>query len=353
MSLFGVFVEEIERISVHPNADRLELAALRGKDFTFVVQKGAFQVGEKVLYFPVDALLPVNVIEALGLTGKLSGKDKNRVKTVRLRGEYSQGVVGKLSDFQLPDMEVGVDLSGILGVVKYEPPEPLIKAGIKGNLPDFVSHYDIESVQNFKDIADSLMDKPVLITEKLEGSHLSASVYTDGRISVCSRNLEVKEEHSWWIEAHEAGLDRILQGMLMDFPESKCITLRGELIGPGVQGNIYGLPKRTIYIFEIEFDGVPIHAEAFLEYASEYNIPIVPALNTDSCSATPRPEEFGTLSDWLSGESLKDASNGQSLLAPVLREGIVIRPMWEEVDPVLGRVILKYRSPAYLAGSDN
>lgn len=93
MASFGVFKEKA-RISAHPGADRLELAEIGL--YKAVVGKGQFQDGEEVFYIPEQAVLPDWLIEEMGLTGKLSGKQANRVKAVRLRGILSQGLVLKL-----------------------------------------------------------------------------------------------------------------------------------------------------------------------------------------------------------------------------------------------------------------
>jgi uncharacterized protein len=85
MSTFAVTVERIGRVWKHENADLLEMASLEGKAYDFVVGKGDFKAGDVVVYFPVDNLLADWICTSLNLTGKLAGRDKNRVKTVRLR----------------------------------------------------------------------------------------------------------------------------------------------------------------------------------------------------------------------------------------------------------------------------
>ena len=92
MAFFGVTREKIGEIKNHPNADRLEIAKLQGVNFSFIIPKGQYQVGQYILYFPLDAILPLNTAKAVGLEGKLAGKNKDRIKSVRLRGEISQGV---------------------------------------------------------------------------------------------------------------------------------------------------------------------------------------------------------------------------------------------------------------------
>jgi RNA ligase (TIGR02306 family) len=99
MSTFGVTVEFLENIRSHPDADRLELAGLAGCDYQFVIPKGVYKNGDPVLYFPVDAILPEPLLERVGLSGKLGGAKKNRVKTKKIRGAPSQGIVQSVYDF--------------------------------------------------------------------------------------------------------------------------------------------------------------------------------------------------------------------------------------------------------------
>src|SRR5690349_7977254 len=101
MSTFAVTIESIDRVWAHPNADRLELASLRGMTYQFCIPKGEYAPGDTVVYFPIDSLLPPALIETLGLTGKLRGKTADRIATVKLRGEISQGVVAH-PDIVLP-----------------------------------------------------------------------------------------------------------------------------------------------------------------------------------------------------------------------------------------------------------
>tara|TARA_Y100000310_G_scaffold209426_1_gene210038 strand:- start:2375 stop:2752 length:378 start_codon:yes stop_codon:yes gene_type:complete len=93
MAFFGVTKEKINLLYNHPGADRLDLAKLDGMSFQFVVGRDTFKLGDEVIYFPVDSLIPEDVLARIGLVGKLAGRNKNRVKTIRLCGEISQGIV--------------------------------------------------------------------------------------------------------------------------------------------------------------------------------------------------------------------------------------------------------------------
>lgn len=168
MSTFKVTVEAIKSLHPIPDADAIEVARLDGMDFQFVVLKGAYAPGDRVLYFPVDSLLPDGLIERLGLTGKLSGPEKNRVKTATFRGAISQGLVASLN--LAPEGTPPEELTAALGVTKYDPPMIELPDATLVGLFDGISAYDIESADRYPALVEAqLMDVPVVVAEKLEG----------------------------------------------------------------------------------------------------------------------------------------------------------------------------------------
>jgi RNA ligase (TIGR02306 family) len=86
-------VLSLKSVAPHSNVDRLEIATCASMSYQFVVLKGKHTVGDQALYFPVDGLLLETRIEKRGLRGRLSGAVCNRVKTVKLRVQLSQGLV--------------------------------------------------------------------------------------------------------------------------------------------------------------------------------------------------------------------------------------------------------------------
>jgi RNA ligase (TIGR02306 family) len=363
MSTFAVTVERIDNIRVHENADRLEMASLAGKDYDFVVAKGQFQTGDKVVYFPVDSLLPMPLVQALGLEGRLahgfvpedgSPRLQNRVKTVKLRGNLSQGIVASFAQLStvMPDLtetsfEVGENLTDQVGVVKYEPPVVPAQYGNLVSLPDLVSVYDIESAQNYTDIVDSLMDTDVFISEKLEGSNWWATINANGEVCVGQRNYAIEPvesgEHDWHKVMRTQNLKEALIALWTMFADRnpQLVTLRGEMIGVGIQGNYYKLKDQKVYVFDIEVNGKPVNSKTFLDVTEQLGVLRVPVLSVGS-----------TLRTWLGGQSIKAASDGISQLADRAREGIVIKPMIEDYNAQIGRVFIKQRSPEYLAKSE-
>lgn len=368
MSTFAVTIEKIDKVWEHDNADRLELASIVGQAYQFVVAKDVYSEGDKVVYFPVDSLLPVRIVEALGLVGRLSHgpspspseeRPQNRVKTVKLRGKISQGLVCSPSTlveafpFEGSNllgglMHVGIDLTELLDVTKYEPPVIPSKHGNLVSLPELVGKYDIEGAQGYVSIVDSLMDTKVYITEKVEGSHWWATINTKNEIRVGQRNYCIESVaggvHTW----HKVMETQQLKDKLIALfygVGAATVTIRGEMLGPGVQGNYYGLKDHKVLIFEIEFNGDPVHASDFVHFADDYGLERVPCLLFNN-----------TLREWfdyLECATLVEASNGMSKLAGnKRREGVVIKPMVEARDDDLGRVLVKQRSPEYLAKSD-
>jgi len=361
MSAFAVSLERIAEVWTHTNADRLEMARLASMSYQFVIAKGSYTAGNLVVYFPIDSLLPDPLIAAIGLTGKLSGPGANRVKTVRLRGEISQGVVATPQDI-IPNWNSGEgfyegqDVTELLGVTKYEPPMIPSQAGNLRPLPPLVSVYDIEGAERFgPQVEQYLLDAPVMITEKLEGSHFSISLYRSGEyadeIVVSQRRFRIEPiegaEHDWHKAARVSGLRDKLPAIRAEIEQLigrpvEVLTLRGEMIGVGIQGNYYKLPAQQVKIFEIEADGAPLGVEPYMAIVRQFDLDAVPTLASHV-----------TLREWLDGRSMAAASNGKSEINPaVIREGIVIRPIEEARSELLGRVIIKQRSPEYLAVSD-
>lgn len=395
MAFFGVTIEKIDKVWKHPNADALDLASLEGITFQFVVGKDSMKPGDKVVYFPVDSLLPEEVKAVLPevIVSKLSGKDRNRIKTNRLRGEISQGLAFGIEEFPLhkfgitlgewmpqktllfeaemnsDSIAAGIeaaqqteeatveykgallpkDLTKYLGVEKYEP--PIVDAGGYNlhALPMVSPYYDIEGCDRFQHILDLMMadDVEVVITEKLEGCNSSVVCELPGEtVRVCQRSGEIVPLPGAVSVFHEAAKLEALPDKAKAIAKEygSHVAIRGELLGcSAAQGNYYKLKKPTIHAFEIWLNGKPIDYVEQKKITDKYGITMAPVLFV------------GKLKDFLDGKTIQEASNGKSVLNPALRrEGIVIRPT-KELPTALGfgRVYLKQRSPDYLAKTDN
>lgn len=168
MSTFAVTAERLE-ILPHPNADALELAVVGG--YRAVVGKDAYRSGEYALYIPEQAILPEPLIEELGLVGRLAGKDAQRVKAIRLRGELSQGIVCRplaLVDVDLAAAAAeGHDFAAELGISKWVPEIPANMAGEIEAAPSLISWIEIENIKRYPEMFAP--EEIVVASEKAHG----------------------------------------------------------------------------------------------------------------------------------------------------------------------------------------
>lgn len=255
-------VDTITALRPIPGADAIEVATVRGWDV--VVRKDAYRVGQKIVFFEVDTLLPVDdprfaflaprgikTVDVEG--GSVSG---HVLRTVKLRGQVSQGLVMSADELGLrtPGDDVdglpdGSDLTEALGVFKYEPPIPAHLAGqVAGVFPTrFAPKTDAERAQNLTDAWAELAAHPAgwVATEKVDGSSVTIIADPDdGRIRYCSRNLEQKPtpELSSRVVDERIGLSAVLEpGMVV----------QAEIAGPGIQGNPLRLSDVRLVVFNV------------------------------------------------------------------------------------------------------
>ena len=243
----------IDAINPIEGADSIECATIGG--WKVVVKKGEFKEGELAVYLEIDSWVPTELAPFL-TKGKepreYNGVKGERLRTVKLRGQISQGLLLPITvvSFAVFSYTVdGVDVTSFLNIQKYEKPMSAQLAGMaKGNFPSFIPKTDQERIQNLKKEFNQYKEQGLTfeVTEKLDGS--SMTVYlNNGEFGVCSRNLDLKETegNSFWQMARSLDLETVLRGYGCN------IALQGELIGPGIQGNIYGLTKLEFRIFDI------------------------------------------------------------------------------------------------------
>lgn len=251
-------VQEIAEKKAIEGADAIE--AVRVNGWWVVAKKNEFEVGDKCIYFEIDSFLPV--IDTFEFLRKSCFKstqhlgDGFRLKTIRLRGQISQGLVIPVSHLDKigyrGSLELGTDLTKILMVKKYEAPIPAQLAGqVEGAFPSFIPKTDQERCQNLvAEIKKAYDDSETFeVTIKLDGSSTTV-FYNNEETGVCSRNLHLKDNeansrNTFIRVAHDTGLIDALNKMKIN------IAVQGEVMGPGVQGNREKLEKPDLFIFDI------------------------------------------------------------------------------------------------------
>jgi len=293
-----VTLRRVAAIRPIPGADRIVAASVDG--WTCVVGADEFRPGDVGVYFEIDSFLPAADARWERFAPNFSEHDGARgfrVRTLKLRGQISQGLLLPVARFA----EVEAVLAGLereaaaaagvapddpaaktaaldkamalafedaLGVVKYDPPTAGADAGRLGPFPAFIAKTDQERVQNlgaavFADHAATVFQE----TTKLDGSSMTAYFVradsphfaalpalpagdagsAEGRFGVCSRNIDLAEAGGghFWAAAHANGLPAKLAAL------GRNLAVQGELVGEGVQGNADGFPRgfRDLFVF--------------------------------------------------------------------------------------------------------
>lgn len=318
-----VTIEDIKEIKPIEGADKIEVARVR--DWWVVVKKDEFKVGMSCVYFEIDSFLPIKPEFEFLLKGSkpkimiVDGKEIEgiRLKTIRLRGTLSQGLIMPLAEMTLlsssplSQYDNGTDITEFMGVIKYEAPISACMQNIaRGNFPSFLKKTDEERIQNCSKLLDLYKDEPIYISEKLDGT--SATYYNyEGEFGVCSRNMDLKESDSvYWKIAKELKIKEML-------PDEICI--QGEIVGDGIQGNPLKLVGQQFFLFNVYDikDGRYYDFGEMMQFCYERGFNPVPIIMENKPMDT-------------TVEQLLELADDKSLLNNnCLREGIVVRSMKE------------------------
>lgn len=265
-------IQEIIDIKPIPNADSIEVATVMG--WKIVVKKDEFKVGDKCIYVEIDSVLPEKD------WSEFLRNSNFRIKTIRLRGQVSQGICFPLNIlenygnifkewneingtynyiFSHKDndyiqgclyLEDDVNLTELLEIKKYIPKTfgdgGFMSGKSAGNFPSFIPKTDETRIQNLKSLIEQYEGIEIYTTEKIDGC--SATYFLrDSEFGVCSRNRMVKDDDTnvYWKMARQYNIENILKGY------GKNIAIQGEIIGPKIQGNKLALNEIELRIFDI------------------------------------------------------------------------------------------------------
>lgn len=331
-------IQKIKKVFPIEGADRIEGVEVLG--WKCVVRKGIFKEGDLCIYIEIDTVIPKYLLDS-----EYSGDEKVRLRTVKMKGQISQGLVlspmipNFINSFRIIDGEdkvknhfiveldqdhfyienyndgfsfvEGQDITDILGIEKYEKSIPASLQGIiKGSFPGFLRKTDEVRIQSEPKLLELLKGKPYYITTKLDGT--SATYYKlDGKFGVCSRNLELeKGDNVYWKMAEKYNIEELLR-------EPLCF--QGEIVGEGIQKNPMNIKGNELYIFNIYNIKTGLFLEPFklgwknqLEFNSNLKINFVPI------------EEYGESFNYTLEELLEKA-RGKYPNTNKNKEGIVVR----------------------------
>lgn len=273
-------VVRISRISPIANADSLDVAEMAGKGWRVVVRRGEFSVGDLAVYFEIDsfldpddaryAFLRERCLRRFVSKGGATLRSGIRIKTVRLRGVISQGLLMPLSEFgEIRDADEGTDLTEALKVEHYDEVAEMLRPATGGNpisadaygkFPSgLIPKTDEERIQNLASWFDDMRGRRWEVTAKFDGSSLTAfyspTVDAENPFGVCSRNLRLKEFKedgakalAWSVVEKYAIPDKLRRRHEETGDEW---ALQMELVGPGVNGDRDKYLDHRAYCFRI------------------------------------------------------------------------------------------------------
>jgi hypothetical protein len=346
-------VQIVKSLEPIEGADKIEKCTILG--FQCVVKKGDFNVGDKVVYFEVDSVLPERP------EFEFLRERKFRIRIIKLRKQVSEGLVMPMSIVPSGNYNEGDDLTEILKVSKHDPQavaeqkmldnlpkskfnfihkkmcrfswyrKVFLRKEIKLDFPEFVSKTDEERLQNMPDVLQREKDSLFTVSEKLDGC---SGTYFVKKVNsffglrsryvfgVCSRNIYMKNysDNVYWHIAKENNLEQ----KMVDHCKEKnlhYLIIQGEITGPKIQKNRYELDCLDFYVFNVQY-GLETNSMYFRTTLAQHKI--------DEVCETLRLKHVPVLSyDYKLKDTVEEMvsySKGRSTLNPKIeREGVVVR----------------------------
>lgn len=358
MSTFTVPLTKVLEVKPCPNSDRLDIIKIY--DWQVVTGRGNFSVGDSVIYVPVESILPQDLENRIFKDSKIK-LNKHRVRSIKLRGQISQGLAVNIPDAfnncdEIYNLKYEDDYSKRLGITKYNPPviempkHMMVKKKKKGN-PNFKKYHDIE---NFKYYDRSLQpDMDVYISEKLHGTSFRAGWFKteantwfkkfkrlfgmlpEWEFCYGSRMVEISSKLYYIGYYGDDIYGKIVNKYNLRQVIPECFAVYGEIVGPSIQkGYTYGLKEHKLFVYDI----MDTRENKYLDYPqfkrSVSNMDLIRV-----------PELY--IGPW-NKEKADELRKGLSTLTEEhIREGVVIRTLLEQKTGNLSRLILKYINDDY------
>jgi len=286
MSNWKVIKTKIE-VFDHPNADKLQLAKVG--TYQVVVQRGLYEGGEEVVFAPEKSMLTGKLEEEY--KPYLSGPDKNRVSSIRLRNELSCGIIippdlieaqtGRTID-SLPYEE---DLSVILGISKYVPkiPKEMEELATPIDHDTLSSQHEVEQFGVYS--SNFIENERVVLSEKLHGTQLTfyAQIKKSGIANdwLSTKNynsqglcLIESDDSFYWKALRAANVREIIVNEFAPADDSEIVVQIFSEAFPYF-GFTYNQTSPTLRIFKVVIDGESIPYDKVPDSIKEFWVPIL------------------------------------------------------------------------------
>jgi hypothetical protein len=343
-------IQTIKSVDPIPQKDKIGLASFTGTGWRVIVGVD-MKPGDKVVYCEPDTILPQKPgFEFLRKRCYSERWNGFRIKRMSMGGVLSEGIAFPLKEVSgvSEKFKDGQDVTTIVGAIKYDPElleeqnntskkyskfmqflfripflKKILLPRTKGSWPKFVSKTDETRIQTLQYVFDSWQNEPVYITEKIDGQSATFAL-KDNDFYICSRNVCLSKAKIRKASVYKNQMNKYFETAkkydiakkLKEYKKNTGhdIYIQGEQMGPGIQGNKYGLTELQFFVFNVYditekryFNGNDVR-----NFCIEYGFEMVPFLT--ECNFM-----------WKNTEELVEYAKGNSKLADIPREGIVIR----------------------------
>jgi len=301
------FVARINEIKPIEGADKIEQAIIGG--WNCIIQKGQYAEGGLVVVATTDAVIPQDLSDAMNVTNYL--RKGGRVRTVRLRGVYSECLIIPLKYIPKGDINTyteGKDMMEVMNIFKYEPPVKQIQlsSGRKIRYQDNPNFHIYYKFPNLKNTVGMFTENDIVeITRKIHGTNARYGIVKKSKLAFLDKLKKFFGLADKWIDyeyvygSHNVEKGSDTQGFystdvwrtiaskynieqnLWKFVKSQYtpqalgngLVLYGEIYGAGIQKNYdYGLTDIEFAGFDLSENGQyldPLNAELGIEVHME------------------------------------------------------------------------------------
>ena len=257
-------VQKVKAIRPIEGADRIEVVQVLNWDC--VASKGQYHVGDLVIYFEIDSLLPdIPAFEFLKKSAWSQKLNRYKISTHKFRNQISQGLVMPITQLReiynaingtsisSIDYDEGDDLTALLKIEKYEPPVSNGPLGEIINHEWYVPKTDEERIQV---CAENVLPEYIKHEQnewyasiKLDGTSCTAGLFDDAFL-IGGRTQWYKDENMYTTTVKKYGDIEAKAREYLD-ATGVYVVFQGELCGPGIQGNKLGLKEKEWFIFNV------------------------------------------------------------------------------------------------------
>ena len=280
------YVAKINEVRAIEGADNIELVIAGG--WNAITKKGEFREGSLTVIATTDAVIPEALSEKMGVANYL--RKGTRVRTVKLRGVYSECLIIPVTYIRAKSIVEGKDLMEELGITKYEPPVKQIQlaSGRKIKWRDNQNFHIYYKFPNLKNVAGLFTEEDeVQITRKIHGTNARYGIVKKSKLTFwdrvkkflrladewigyeyiygshnCEKGSDTQGFYStdvWRTIAEAYGIKERLWNQAKKYSAEDLgsgLVLYGEIYGAGIQKNYeYGLTDIKFVGFDITVDG--------------------------------------------------------------------------------------------------